>query len=41
MKFVLGGVRSAPPKTNFIAGLSNAWGIHDQATVLENEIMQM
>jgi len=24
MKFVLGGSRSAPPKTNFIAGLSNA-----------------
>jgi len=24
MKFVLGGARSAPPKTNFIATISNA-----------------
>jgi hypothetical protein len=24
MKFVLGGALRAPPKTNFIAGLSNA-----------------
>jgi len=36
MKFILGGALSAPPKINFIAGLTNTSNIEDEDHGLNN-----